>query len=151
MIATIGTQRGEGDEPHNGGCVCGAVRFEAPSRPLWAAYCHCTGCRAATGAPMTLWVGFRAAHVRWTGKQTIRPGDGAVERGFCGDCGAPLSYADATIPGGEIYLAIGAFDEPARIEPVAHAFWRSRLPFVVMDDGLPSTRRSRAREAAPMR
>jgi hypothetical protein len=124
-------------ERHTGGCVCGRVRFEAAGAPAWACYSHCTECRGATGAPVTLWVGFPAVRVTWIGERTVRPGVGAVGRGIVGGCGAPVSYADATIPGDEVYLAIGAVDEPGRIAPEAHAFWASRLPFVAFHDALP--------------
>tara|TARA_R110002020_G_scaffold36894_52_gene111115 strand:- start:9471 stop:9914 length:444 start_codon:yes stop_codon:yes gene_type:complete len=132
--------------PHTGNCACGAVRFSAEGEPVWAAYCHCTDCRRATGAPVTLWVGFPAADVSWTGTAAQRTtGTGCVRR-WCGDCGSPLSYADATIPGEEIYFAIGAFEAPERIAPRAHAFWASRLPFVAVGDDLPRhDRYSRAR------
>ena len=123
--------------PHAGRCACGAVRFSAEGEPVWAAYCHCEDCRRATGAPVTLWVGFEAAKVSWTGTAAERTtGSGCVRR-WCGACGSPLSYADATIRGGEIYLAIGAFEAPERVAPMAHAFWPSRLPFMTVTDELP--------------
>ena len=43
-----------------GGCLCGAIRFEAAGEPLWIAHCHCHSCRRNTGAPVTTFVGFPA-------------------------------------------------------------------------------------------
>lgn len=34
-----------------GGCHCGAVRFETPDAPVYAAICHCEDCRRQSGAP----------------------------------------------------------------------------------------------------
>ena len=34
----------------SGGCECGAVRYSVPDAFLYAANCHCSRCRAATGA-----------------------------------------------------------------------------------------------------
>ena len=134
---------------HSGSCACGRVAFEAAGGPVWSAYCHCEDCRRATGAPVTHWVGFANTHVRWTGERALRAGDGEVSRGFCRDCGTPLSYEDATISGGETYLAIGAFADPAAVRPAAHAFWDSRLPYMDMNDGLPRhATYSRARAAS---
>jgi len=33
-----------------GGCLCGAVRYELTQAPVWAHSCHCSRCRKATGA-----------------------------------------------------------------------------------------------------
>jgi len=35
-----------------GGCMCGAVRYEAIGEPMTVAYCHCSSCRRHTGAPV---------------------------------------------------------------------------------------------------
>ena len=34
-----------------GGCYCGAVRYETRGEPIERALCHCSICRATTGAP----------------------------------------------------------------------------------------------------
>ena len=34
-----------------GGCMCGAVRYEADGAPFHATLCHCVDCRRAGGAP----------------------------------------------------------------------------------------------------
>ena len=136
--------------PHAGACACGAVRFRAAGEPLWAAYCHCADCRKATGAPVTLWVGFAGDAVSWTGTPAGRSGGAGILRQWCAGCGTPLAYADETIPGDEIYLAIGAFEAPERIAPQAHAFWASRLPFLAIADDLPRhDRYSRPRAMGP--
>ena len=40
------------DEKVSGGCMCGAVRYEAIGIPVNVAYCHCIDCRGFTGAPV---------------------------------------------------------------------------------------------------
>lgn len=32
-----------------GGCYCGAVRYQTQGRPIRAAYCHCTLCQRLNG------------------------------------------------------------------------------------------------------
>lgn len=48
-----------------------------------------------------------------------------VRRGFCGDCGTPLTYDY----GGPVEIAIGAFDDPASAAPVVQVNLADRLPF----------------------
>ena len=50
-----------------GGCLCGAVRYEARGAPLGVGYCHCRSCRHHTGAPVVAYVEFAAQHVRFSG------------------------------------------------------------------------------------
>src|SRR3990167_8453860 len=77
---------------HSGSCKCGAVKFEIDQDPLWSGYCHCRDCRKATGAPVSAFVIFTEAGVRWSGEpKEHRPSD-EVRRTFCGFCGTPISY-----------------------------------------------------------
>jgi hypothetical protein len=34
-----------------GGCLCGAIRYEAKGTPALSAICHCRMCQRASGAP----------------------------------------------------------------------------------------------------
>ncbi len=64
-----------------------------------------------------------------------------VRRSFCGRCGASISYEDERLPG-EVYLMVGAFDEPGEFAPTDHS-WASRaLAGTAIPDGLPKFDRS---------
>ncbi len=39
-----------------GGCMCGAVRYEAIGELLGVGHCHCASCRRHTGAPVVTFV-----------------------------------------------------------------------------------------------
>jgi len=41
-----------------GGCHCGAVRYEVTGKPQHVALCHCSDCRRSAGAPMVAWAAF---------------------------------------------------------------------------------------------
>ena len=112
-----------------GGCQCGAVRFRA-GRLGRASICHCRMCQKQFGAFYGPFVtGFE---VTWTRGQPKRfQSSNQAWRGFCADCGTPLTFE---VPGREFELAIGAFDNPTVAAPVLQVNPNDKLAFV---DGLP--------------
>ena len=121
---------------HTGSCRCGAIRFEADADPFYTGYCHCSDCRRATGAPMAAFVGFRTEHARFSGETPSTYGTAPVSRSFCGTCGAPIAYFDARLPD-QIFMMLGAMDEPKNYAPTVHGYISSALPFLHLDDDLP--------------
>src|SRR5690606_39750123 len=76
-----------------GGCACGAVRYAARGTPKFIPNCLCRDCRRATGAPFSTWVGFDTERVSWEGERAIYRSSPSVSRGYCAQCGTPLSYS----------------------------------------------------------
>ncbi len=110
----------------SGGCQCGAIRFSAGKlgRP---SICHCRMCQKAFGSFFAPLVTVDQAHLSWTrGQTTWFKSSNKVHRGFCGKCGTPLAYRH---PGG-IELAIGAFDQPEKLEPQIQVNHGHRLPWI---------------------
>jgi hypothetical protein len=110
-----------------GGCQCGAVRYALMSEPTGASICHCRMCQKAFGnyfAPLT---GVPDADLVWTTGQlsTFRSSE-AVERGFCRDCGTPLTYN--VLDENRICVSIGSLDEPGRVMPENQWGIQGRLP-----------------------
>ena len=52
-----------------GGCMCGAVRYEATGEPFMVSHCHCLSCRRHTGAPVVTLLGYTADQLRFTGDE----------------------------------------------------------------------------------
>lgn len=77
---------------YTGGCLCGAVRYEAEGEPKFAGHCYCADCRKASGSGFAPFMGFPSDAVRFTG-QTLKfaskaaSGDDAV-RNSCPVCGS---------------------------------------------------------------
>lgn len=110
-----------------GGCQCGAVRFRVEGALGDASVCHCRMCQKAFGAFYAPLVSVRGAKLEWTrGERSRFRSSNHVWRGFCADCGTPLTYE---APDG-IALAIGAFDEPGAIAPVIQWGVEAKLPYV---------------------
>ncbi len=81
-----------------GGCLCGAVRYAVDGEAYGTTLCHCEDCRKASGAPAVAWTFFRAGALRWTKGEGKMIEFAERERTFCGDCGTPLMFYDATLP-----------------------------------------------------
>jgi hypothetical protein len=127
-------------EHWTGGCQCGAVRFSV-SKLGRASLCHCRMCQKATGGIGGLYV---VGHgITWTrGALKYFQSSNKVRRGFCADCGTPMTF-DAD--GFNADLSIAAFDRAAEIAPVIQYSPETRLPWV---DALPSVRAQTPEERA---
>jgi len=112
---------------HSGGCQCGAVRFRVDGELGKASICHCRMCQKAFGGFYAPLVSVHEmADLTWTrGEPSRYRSSNSVRRGFCGACGTPLTYE---APDG-LALAIGAFDDPARIAPVIQYGVEGKLPY----------------------
>ena len=55
---------GDRAETGTGGCLCGAVRFQATGEPVVTGHCHCADCRRHNGGPVVTLVIFAANKVR---------------------------------------------------------------------------------------
>jgi hypothetical protein len=120
----------------SGGCQCGAVRYALYAEPEGASICHCRMCQKALGNAFGPFAPVRLADFRWTrGEPSIYRSSPIVERGFCRDCGTPLSfrYTDSDW----IDVSIGSLDHPDRVPPIKHVGTESRLPWLHLADGLP--------------
>ncbi|MGQ0457043.1 MAG: GFA family protein [Hyphomicrobium sp.] len=131
---------------HSGGCQCGAVRFRVEGKLGDASVCHCRMCQKAFGGFYAPLVSTRGAKLTWTrGGPKYFQSSNVVQRGFCGDCGTPLTYE---APDG-VALAIGAFDSPERVAPVMQFGDEGKLPYVDAIPALPTRHTLADLEAAP--
>ena len=123
------------NEVHTGGCQCGAVRFRIEGRHGDASVCHCRMCQKAFGGFYAPLVSVRDAKLTWTRGQPAKfRSSNFVERGFCANCGTPLTYE---APDG-IAVAIGAFDKPQKIAPNIQWGIEGKLPYVDTIPALPA-------------
>jgi len=110
-----------------GGCQCGAIRFEVTGELGHASICHCRMCQKAFGNFFAPLVSVREATLTWTKAEPKRfASSNLVNRGFCAECGTPLTYE---APDG-VAVAIAAFDHPEAIEPSIQFGVESRLKYL---------------------
>ena len=110
-----------------GGCQCGAIRFAVEGGPQRPSICHCRMCQKAFGAPFAALFEVKRAAFRLThGELAVYRSSDLVERGFCRNCGTPLTIQDSDSDA--IDVAIGALDDPAQVAPLRQVGTESRLP-----------------------
>ena len=126
-----------------GGCMCGAIRYEATGIPEGAGYCHCRSCRRHTGAPVVAFVVFIADQVTWlSGARARYESSPGKFRAFCRDCGTPLTF-EATDSGRElIEFHISTLDNPDEFLPNEHTHYSERISWFETVDKLPRYRAS---------
>jgi hypothetical protein len=131
------SNRAMSEKTWSGGCLCGAVRYEAKGDGRDLCFCHCESCRRATGAVMVAWATFDRARFAVTRGQLAEYRSSAeVLRGFCAACGTSLTYCHEK-RGHEIDIALATLDTPAALRPAAHIWVKDKLPWVALTDGLP--------------
>jgi hypothetical protein len=120
-----------------GGCLCGAVRYQAEADPMRTVICHCTICRRVSGAPMMGFVHFPAEAFRWLGSPPKRYRSSThAERGFCPQCGSTLTMHEAVL-GDRVQVALGSLDHPEHTSPDDHVWTKQQLPWLHIEDDLP--------------
>lgn len=88
-----------------------------------------------------------ARGLRWVAGEPKRfRSSNKVRRGFCPECGTPLTYEP---DGAEPEIAIATLDEPAGVAPVIQVGLESRLPWCASLSDLPTRSDEEAARVAP--
>lgn len=125
-----------------GGCHCGAVRYEIAGEVKHAALCHCSDCRKASGAPMVAWVAVGEDDFRVTrGEAKTRNSSGQSMRSFCPDCGTGLWFRNAEFLPGIVDVQLATLDDPDALPPRAHIQTAERIGWMETAHELPAFER----------
>jgi hypothetical protein len=122
-----------------GGCQCGAVRYRLDAEPTGANVCHCRMCQKAGGAPFMAFGGVRMSEFVVTrGVISTFASSDIAERGFCAECGTPLTYRG--LGSERISVTLGSLDDPDAVEPAVQLGVESRLRWLKPALSAPETR-----------
>jgi hypothetical protein len=126
-------------DPVTGGCLCGAVRFEARAFLKSAYYCHCTICQKTSGAPFEIGVLIKAGTLKFTrGAPAYYQSSSSGKRGFCGNCGSRIVWAPTDAKDDwSLNVSVCALDNPADVRPSCHTYIDTKLPWLHIRDELP--------------
>lgn len=120
---------------HEGGCLCGAVRYRVTGEPVAAYVCHCNYCQKSSGTAFQMPVFFKHRQVEFSGEpmQTfdyVSPAHGrTVTTQFCGRCGTRVGSRITRAPGIQI-LSAGSFDVRDQFSVNCHLFTETKVPWV---------------------
>jgi hypothetical protein len=112
---------------HEGGCVCGAVRYITQDEPLRVTVCHCTWCQRRTGSAFSVEAIFNRDQVELKGGPLNKYRHISDESGrwldleFCPTCGTNIGFTFEWRPGLRVIDA-GTFDDPSWIRADRHQF-----------------------------
>ena len=122
-----------------GGCLCGAVRYEAQGEPLYQGYCCCGDCRRISGSGFVPFLFFPASSVRFGGEtkhsiaRALRGGD--TVRNHCVACGG-LVFGGIIGRHAEHSIYAGSLDDPGLFQPTIALFMRDKPDWVLLPAGL---------------
>ncbi len=86
---------------------------------------------------MATFVGYTKEQLRYTrGERKFYASSPGVQRGFCADCGTPMTY-EADWRSDEVHLYISTLEHPGAYRPQAHVFFAERLSWMELEDDLP--------------
>jgi hypothetical protein len=135
----------------DGRCLCGSIAFQFGGTPNWTLHCHCESCRRATSSPVTTWISVPRTAFRFTrGTPRYFASSPGVKRGFCENCGSPLTYESERIPD-EVHCYAASLAAPADVAPSGHVHASDQLPWFEVLDRLPRYATSGRGGAQPIR
>lgn len=121
-----------------GGCLCGALRYEIAGRVSGVGQCHCSVCRKGTGCGSTAVVVAGAKSFRWlegegSEARFARPGGWSVS--FCPTCGSPVPKLHEN--GKVVLIPVGGLDGDPGLAVAQHIFVGSKAGWDVLGDDAP--------------
>ena len=122
-----------------GGCLCGALRYEAVGEPFGSGHCYCADCRRASGSGFIPFMGFKAEAVRFTGEarqfRSKAAHGGEAVRNRCAKCmslvfGGEIGNSDSYT------LDAGSLDDPSAFHPTMAIVAAGRPAWAIIPPGL---------------
>jgi hypothetical protein len=137
MPSNVSSESNRHDRVLVGGCECGAVRYRVADAFLYAANCHCSRCRAATGSAFKPFAGIEREKLEITDglDMILVVGDEDSNHTRCGACGSLLF--SVVRDGAYVHVAMGSLRDDPSIRPTEHIFVGSKAPWFEITDHLP--------------
>ena len=122
-----------------GACLCGRIRYAIDGAPRFMYQCHCSRCRAASGASFVTNLIVDAERFRITaGAESLRAFESSPQkfRHFCSGCGSPI-YSRGEKTKHVVSVRGGTLKGDPGVRVAYHAFVASKAPWTEIDDAAP--------------
>ncbi|MDB5985166.1 MAG: hypothetical protein JWR16_219 [Nevskia sp.] len=123
-----------------GKCLCGAVEYAVADEFVYAANCHCSACRRATGSAFKPFAGIERSKLAITqgADKLMLFGDDHGCDTRCKLCGS-LLYS-VVREGMFVHVTMGSLVDDPAIRPTKHIFVGSKAGWFTITDDLPQYR-----------
>ena len=125
----------QNDTMVSGGCLCGAVRYEASEPPFSVGYCHCRRCQIGVGNIFATAALFERSALTITGEVRWYQSSPTLQRGFCPACGSPIAAQQSHRSYTAVWL--GTFDTPESYPATVQWYCDAKIPWSPVGDELP--------------
>ena len=129
----------EDKQSYTGGCLCGAVRYQAIGEPKASGHCYCCDCRKASGSGFIPFMAFPASAVHLTGKTVAFESQAAngntATRNSCPICHS-LVLGGAIGKDDTYNIYAGSLDDPSLFHPTIAVFTRGRPEWAMISPAL---------------
>lgn len=121
-------------ERHEGGCLCGKLRYAISGEPLATVVCHCRDCQVQSGSAFGMTMVVKREHFEWSSgepRKFAMKADSGTNKDcvFCGDCGTRILNELDRLPD-TVNLKPGTLDDTSWLNPAAHVWVSSKQPWV---------------------
>ena len=119
--------------PIQGGCQCGAVRYQLNAYPLAFYICHCSECQKQSASAFGESASVKPEDIEVAATLSVfeRPSpSGVIRCEFCPNCGTRLFHR-----GTHFYnIKAGTFDDSSWLIPAGHIWTSSKQPGSIIGD-----------------
>lgn len=128
-------------QPLQGRCTCGEVRFRLDAPPMLVHCCHCRWCQRETGSAFVLNALIerdRLGVLQGLPQEVPVPSQSGRGQRIvrCPRCQVALWSHYAGGGGAIAFVRVGTLDEPDRCPPDVHIYTASKQPWVVLPPGV---------------
>jgi len=125
-----------------GGCACGAIRYECSAEPQFSFHCQCRQCQRAGGTGHASLLAVPADCAPLSGALRFhdqRADSGNItSRGFCPACGNPIVNKSSGYPQMR-FIHAASLDDPGRFKPEKLVYSASAQPWDYVTPALERT------------
>ena len=120
---------------YTGGCLCGALRYEATGEPSYMGHCYCGDCRKASGSSFIPFMSFPASALRFIGTSKIFESQSArnsvTTRNSCPNCSS-LVFGGIMGESHSCTIYAGSLDDASLFHPTMAIFNHGRPDWAML-------------------